>query len=132
MRREEGEGNEENILWREYFRNKSSKCVLRGLVFDEIKGRALRNDDASNSSLAQSGKQGLEAIHEAGVLHGDVKNVLNMMVSANHIIWIDFSLSKSIADMDHQTFAKKAAGEIRLWDWYFKGKHTHISESVKA
>ena len=127
VRREErdhisGEGNEENILWREYFRNKSSKCVLRGLVLDEIEGRALRSDDASNSSLAQSGQQGLEAIHEAGVLHCDVKNTLNLMVSADNIIWIDFSLSKSITDMDRRTFAKKAAGEIRLWYWYFKGK----------
>jgi len=113
----------QNDGWRDYFLNKSGNCILRGLVLDEIvAARHIRDDDASNPDIARSGREGLEAFHERGVLHGDVKNRLNAMVSVseNRVIWIDFSMGEINTNISDTSFARKASREIRLWNRYFK------------
>lgn len=54
---------------------------------------------------------------EKGVLHGDVKNTSNAMVSkSGHVVWIDFDS----AQVDGTSFLKKATREIRVWNHYFR------------
>lgn len=71
--------------------NKSGNCILQGLVLGEIvKTRHICDNDVSNPDIARSGRKGLEAFRDRGVLHGDVKNRSNAMVSAseNRVIWM--------------------------------------------
>ena len=112
-----------NDPWRDYFLNKSGNCILQGLVLDEIvKTRHICDNDVSNPDIARSGREGLEAFHERGVLHGDVKNRSNAMVSAseNRVIWMDFSMGETNAKISDTSFARKASREIRHWNRYFK------------
>jgi hypothetical protein len=110
----------QNDPWRDYFLNESGNYILQGLVLDEIvAARPILDGDASNLDIAQSGREGLEAIHKQGVLHGDVKNILNAMVlpvPKARIIWVDFSM----AHIGGTSFAKDASREIRLWNRYFR------------
>ncbi|KFY95266.1 hypothetical protein V500_02863 [Pseudogymnoascus sp. VKM F-4518 (FW-2643)] len=113
----------QNDPWRDYFLNKSGNCILQGLVLDEIvKTRHICDSDISNPDIARSGREGLEAFHERGVLHGDVKNRLNAMVSAseNRVIWVDFSMGETNANISDTSFERKASREIRHWNRYFK------------
>lgn len=111
----------QNKLWKDYFLNASGNCILQGLVLEDIvAARPLCDNDASNFDILQSGREGLKAIHEQGVLHGDVKNTLNAMVSSvpeTRIRWIDFSMAR----IGGASFAKDASREIRLWNRYFRG-----------
>ncbi|TAQ90798.1 hypothetical protein B7494_g867 [Chlorociboria aeruginascens] len=108
---------------RDHFLNKSGDYLLQGLVLDEIvAARHICGGDASNLSIARSGREGLEALHQRGVLHGDVKNPLDAMVSVsdNNVIWMDFSMGEINANISDTSFARKASQEIRLWNRYFK------------
>jgi tRNA A-37 threonylcarbamoyl transferase component Bud32 len=108
-------------LWRDYFLNASGNCILQGLVLEDIvAAQPLCDNDASNFNILQSSREGLKAIHEQGVLHGDVKNTLNAMVLSvpeTRICWIDFSMAR----IGGASFAKDASREIRLWNRYFRG-----------
>jgi tRNA A-37 threonylcarbamoyl transferase component Bud32 len=110
----------QNGPWRDYFLNESGNYILQGLVLDEIMAAGpILGKDVSNLDIAQSGREGLEAIHKQGVLHGDVKNILNAMllrVPKARIIWIDFSM----AHIGGASFVKDASQEILLWDSYFR------------
>jgi tRNA A-37 threonylcarbamoyl transferase component Bud32 len=113
----------QNGPWRDYFLNRSGDCILQGLVLDEIvKTRHICDSDVSNPDIARSGREGLETSHERGVLHGDVKNRLNAKVSAsgNRVIWMDFSMGETNANISDTSFAMKASREIRHWNRYFK------------
>ncbi|KAH9204420.1 hypothetical protein DL95DRAFT_471502 [Leptodontidium sp. 2 PMI_412] len=113
----------QNDPWRDYFLNKSGNYILQGVVLDEIvAARHICDDDASNFYIARSGREGLEALHERGVLHGDVKNRLNAMVSVsdNNVIWMDFSMGEINANISDTSFARKASREIRHWNRCFK------------
>ena len=111
----------QNKLWRDYFLNASGNCILQGLVLEDIvAARPLCDNDVSNLDILRSGREGLKAIHEQGVLHGDVKNTLNAMVllvPETRIRWIDFSMAR----IGGASFAKDASREIRLWNRYFRG-----------
>ena len=112
-----------NDPWRDYFLNKSRDYILQGLVLNEIvETQHIYGSDVSNPDIARSSREGLEAFHERGVLHGDMKNPLNAMVSAseNRVIWVDFSIGETNANYSDTSFARKASREIRLWNRYFK------------
>jgi hypothetical protein len=116
-------GSIQHDTWRDYFLNKSGDCILRGLVFDEIVGaRYICNNDASNPDIARSGREGLEALHKRGVLHGDVKNQLNAMFSVleNRVIWMDFSMGEIKTNISNTRFTRKACQEICDWNRCFK------------
>jgi len=118
-------GHNESIqsdTWRHYFFNKSGNCILQGLVLDEIVARHICDNDASNPDIARSGREGLEALHDRGVLHGDVKNRLNAMFSAleNPVIWMDFSMGEIETKIGTTRFTRKASQEIRDWNRCFK------------
>ena len=103
--------------------NKSRDYILQGLVLNEIvETQHIYGSDVSNPDIARSSREGLEAFHERGVLHGDMKNPLNAMVSAseNRVIWVDFSIGETNANYSDTSFARKASREIRLWNRYFK------------
>ncbi|KFY56416.1 hypothetical protein V496_06707 [Pseudogymnoascus sp. VKM F-4515 (FW-2607)] len=120
----------QNDPWKDYFLNKSRNCILQGLVLDEIvKTRHICDSDVSNLDIARSGREGLEAFHKRGVLHGDVKNRLNAMVSAseNRVIWLDFSMGETNANNSDTSFARKASLEIRHWNRYFQVQHCKTS-----
>ena len=110
----------QNGPWRDYFLNETGNYILQGLVLDEVMAAGpILGKDVSNLDIAQSGREGLEAIHKQGVLHGDVKNILNAMllrVPKARIIWIDFS----IMYISGTSFAKDTSREIRLWNHYFR------------
>jgi tRNA A-37 threonylcarbamoyl transferase component Bud32 len=76
-----------------------------------VAARHICDDAASNPYIAQSGREGLESLHERGVLHGDVKNRLNAMVSVsdNNVIWLDFSMGEINANISDNSFARKAS-----------------------
>ena len=101
--------------------NASRNGVLQGLVLEDIvAARPLCDNDVSNLDILRSGREGLEAIHRQGVLHGDVKNTLNAMVSSvpeTSIHWIDFSMAR----IGGAGFAKDASREIRFRNRYFQG-----------
>jgi hypothetical protein len=105
----EDDDPEQNKLWKEYFLNMSGDYILQGLVLRElVADRPLCDLDASNPHILQSGREGLEAIHRKGVLHGDVKNTFNARVSSTpetRIIWIDFSMAQD----SRTSFLKKAS-----------------------
>lgn len=119
-------GHNESIqddTWMDYFLNKSGNCILQGLVLDEIvAARHICDNDASNPDIARSGREGLEALHERGVLHGDVKNLLNAMFSTSEtrVIWMDFSKSEIKTKIGTTRFTRKASQEIRDWNRRFK------------
>jgi len=116
--------------WKEYFKNphQPKRCILRGLVFDEVAGHTLRYTDTSNGYLLHSGQQALWYIHNTGVLHGDIKNAeknafvtgLSDKPDEQQIVWIDFSAAEFSSDMEERMFAKKAAAEIKAWEKLFK------------
>jgi hypothetical protein len=112
----EDDNSERNKLGKDYFSNTSGDYILQGLVLEElVAARPLCDLDASNPRILQSGREGLKALHEKGVLHGDVKNTFNAMVSSTpdtHVIWIDFSM----AQIGGTRFVKNATREIRLWN----------------
>lgn len=114
--------SQQNDSWLDYFLNKSGNFILQGLVLDEIVARHICDNDASNPNIARSGREGLKAIHARGILHGDVKNQLNVLFSdaQNHVTWIDFSMRKVSADFSASGFTRKACQEIRDWDSCFK------------
>jgi tRNA A-37 threonylcarbamoyl transferase component Bud32 len=116
---EDNESVQSNV-WRDYFLNVPGDCSIRGLVLEDIEARPLCDNDVSSLDVLRSGREGLEAIHKQGVLHGDVKNTLNAMVSSApeiRIRWIDFSMAR----IGGASFAKDASREIRLWNRYFRG-----------
>ncbi|KAJ8059164.1 hypothetical protein OCU04_012138 [Sclerotinia nivalis] len=110
--------------WRSYFMNKSGNCILQGVILDEIvAARHIYDNDTSNLNVARSGREGLKALHQRGILHGDVKNRLNTMItlSGDHVIWIDFSMSEEgDANIKGTSFRRKARREMREWDRYFE------------
>ncbi len=44
--------------------------------------RHICDNNVLNSDIARSGREGLKALYDRGVLHGDVKNRLNAMFLA--------------------------------------------------
>ncbi|PQE30027.1 hypothetical protein CJF32_00009484 [Rutstroemia sp. NJR-2017a WRK4] len=73
--------------WRKYFMNESGGCILQRVVLGEIFGpRSLIPADGENMAILESGHDGLEALHRRGVLHGDVKNLNNAMVTKDNRI----------------------------------------------
>jgi serine/threonine protein kinase len=67
--------------------NESDGCILQGVVLDEIVGAlSLNHTDGENMAILESGRDGLRALHRRGVLHGDVKNLDNAMVTKDNRI----------------------------------------------
>jgi serine/threonine protein kinase len=116
---EENESVQDNS-WRDYFLNVSEDYILQGLVLEDIVvARPLCNGDVLNVDILRSGREGLEAIHKQGVIHGDVKNALNALVLSDpetHIRWIDFSMAR----IGGASFTKDASQETCLWNRYFQ------------
>ncbi|KAG4431976.1 hypothetical protein IFR05_012549 [Cadophora sp. M221] len=110
----------QNDTWKDYFLNKPGNYILRGLVLDEIvAARHICDNDASNPDIARSGREGLEALHERGVLHGDVRNLLNAMFATleYRVIWMDFTRVKSqqnlaLLDLQREHLKKSATGTV--------------------
>lgn len=127
---EKGSSNEVKVdpRWKEYFRNKPRRCVLRGLVLEEIVGSSLRSRDLSKRRLARSGQEALQRIHGAGVLQGNVKNTFgNVFVTGvpdkakgKRIVWIGFGVAECSSGIDNRTFVKNASIEIQRWNGVFR------------
>ena len=118
-----GESNEVIRQWQHYFKT-ASKVILRGLVFQEIDTRILEEADlvkGKETSLFSSGWDGLARIHKAGVLHGDVKNIENALVTPidERIVWVDFSMARTCSQMQRHKFERLAAAELVRWAAHF-------------
>lgn len=125
--------NPRTKYWKEYFLNASGGCILQGLVLDEISGRHVSDIDTSNTDIARSGREGLEALHQRGVLHGDVKNQGNCMFLSleKRVIWMDFSKGELETNIGKPKFKSKASKEIRDWKLLFKaGIEDHVVQGI--
>lgn len=65
--------------WAKYFDNPSNHCILQAPVLEEIVVERSLSSKPSTAGLIQSAREGLERIHNAGVFHGNVGDLDNVL-----------------------------------------------------
>ena len=82
------------------YRVRSATAPLMAVWMEFVPGRRLSRDDVGVSVRAEGVTCGLDKIHDAGVLQGDVKwrNIMVADDADRGVVWIDFSTSDAHDD----------------------------------
>ena len=82
------------------YRVRSATAPLMAVWMEFVPGRRLSRDDVGVSVRAEGVTRGLDKIHDAGVLQGDVKwrNIMVADDADRGVVWIDFSTSDAHDD----------------------------------